>query len=85
MVVHWIRIICRHRRYSGNTKQCAHTGCRFTSRQAYSTRSAAHTTAPLLTGLPESLERLAQLNAQPASDIAWDRDMVAQAQAGQLL
>lgn len=79
MVVHWNRIICRHRRYSGNTKQCDHTGCCFTSRQACSTRSAGHTTAPLLAGLPESLERLAQLNAQPAVNIALDRDMVAQA------
>lgn len=48
-------------------------------------RSARHRDEVALGLLVECAQRLAQLDGQePVSDIARDRDMVAQAQAGQL-
>lgn len=55
-------------------------------RQIGRMRSARHRDEVALGLLVECAQRLAQLDGQePASDIARDRDMVAQAQAGQLL
>lgn len=55
-------------------------------RQITRMRSARHRDEVALGLLVECAQRLAQLDGrEPASDIARDRDMVAQAQAGQLL